>query len=90
MIATWLWSAFSIVRGSWITKWLSIALVGIAAYWGNNVIQRSIGEKRGISKVVKKSNEVARKRDAKIRTIRNRIDPNTAWEQLRKQYSSPN
>lgn len=35
MIATSLWSAYSMVRGSWITKWLSIALIGFTAYWGH-------------------------------------------------------
>jgi hypothetical protein len=84
MLAIKLWSMWS---GSVVAKWAAIIGVGLLAWWGNNALQRSVGEKRGIEKVVKKSNEVARKRNAKARTIRNSIKPGSAWKRLQSEYS---
>ena len=83
MLAIKLWSMWS---GSWVAKWAAIIGVGLIAWWGNNAMQRSVGEKRGIAKVVKKSNEVAKARNEKVRAIRSRIKPDTAWKRLLTDY----
>jgi len=83
MLAIKLWS---VISGSWLAKWAVIVSVGLFAWWGNNAIQRSVGEKRGIAKVVTKANTKAKERNAKVRKIGDRIDPATAMQRLRSEY----
>ena len=66
MIATWLWSAFSIARGSWITKYASIALVGIAAYWGHNTFIKNQARKA----LIAESKKEGKKKNEKSKVIR--------------------
>jgi len=74
--------------GSFWGRAVSVAIMAWAALTANNYYQRSIGEQRGIAKVVVKSNEVAKKRNEKARKIR-RSNPITgAASRLYKQYGS--
>jgi len=66
MIATSLWSAYSMVRGSWITKWLSIALVGITAYWTHNTFIK----RQAVKAFISDSKKEGRKKNAKAKKIR--------------------
>ena len=68
MIATSLWSALSIVRGSWITRYASIALVGIAAYWGHNTFIKDQARKA----LVAESKKEGEKKNAKSKSVRQR------------------
>jgi hypothetical protein len=80
---------WGLAKGILGTFWGRAIIVGLAALMAlkvNNIVQRSVGEKRGIAKVVKESNQVARKRNEKARSIRSRIKPDTAWQQLLTEY----
>jgi len=81
-----LWGLAKGVLGTFWGRAIAVALAALVTLKINNVWQRSIGEKRGIAKVVTKSNEVAKERNAQARTIRSRIKPDTAWKQLLTEY----
>ena len=74
-------------RGSLVAQIIAGAVAFSAVWYGNNVYQRSFGESRGITKVVKKSNEVAKKRDAKIEKRTGSIDPGSAGKRLLSDYA---
>ena len=80
-------SIFSFFRKSLIAQIIAGAVAFSAIWYGNNVYQRSVGESRGIAKVVKKSNEVAKKRDAKISKRTSTINPGTAGKRLLSDYA---
>ncbi len=86
----WAITLWSKLTGNWLAKWVAIIAAGVSAYLINNAVQRSIGEKRGVVKIVTQSNEVAKKRDAKIRKIRRNIKPANAWKRLRAEYPGTN
>ena len=77
---------FNLAIGSFWGRAVSVALMAWAALTANNYYQRSIGEQRGIAKVVEKSNEVAKARNAKARKIRRSNPVNGAAARLRKLY----
>ena len=68
-------------------RMMAVGLAALTALGINNMYQRSIGGKKAIAKVIKKSNEVAHERDKKVRKIRRNISPNTAWKRLRTEYA---
>lgn len=74
-------------RGSLIAHIIAGAVAFSAIWFGNNVYQRSVGESRGIAKVAKKSNEVAKKRDAKIEKRTGSIVPGSASKRLLSDYA---
>jgi hypothetical protein len=78
---------FRMFRKSLVAQIIAGAVAFSAIWYGNNIYQRSIGESRGIAKVVKKSNAVAKKRDAKIQKRTGNIDPGSAGKRLLDTYA---
>lgn len=78
----------NLVVGSFWGRAATAALLAWGALTANNYYQRSIGEQRGIAKVIEKSNEVAKARNAKASQIRRSIPVSGAAARLRKLYPS--
>ena len=83
-----IWALFRAVTGSFMGRMVAVGLAALAALGINNVYQRSIDGKQAIAKVIKKSNEVAKARNEKVRKIRRNISPSTAWKRLRTEYAN--
>jgi 3'-phosphoadenosine 5'-phosphosulfate sulfotransferase len=81
-----LWGLAKGVLGTFWGRAIAVALAALVALKVNNVIQRSVGEKRGIAKVVTKANTKAKERNAQVRKIGDSIDPATAMQRLRSEY----
>lgn len=75
------------VTGSFMGRAIAIGLAALTALSLNNLYQRSAGAKKERVKIIQKTNEVAKKRDANIRKTRRNINPNTAFERLRREYA---
>lgn len=65
MLAVKWWSLLS---RSWLAKYASIALVGIAAYWGHNTFIK----KQAVKAFVADSKKEGRKKNAKSKNIRDK------------------
>jgi len=83
-----IWALFRAVTGSFMGRMVAVGLAALAALGINNAVQRSIGGKKAIAKVIQKSNEVANERDKKVRKIRRNISTSTAWKRLRTEYAN--
>jgi len=83
-----IWALFRAVTGSFMGRMVAVGLAALTALGINNMYQRSIGGKKAIAKVIKKSNEVAHERDKKVRKIRRSIKPDAAWKRLRDEYAN--
>ena len=82
----WAWAFF---RRSLIAQIIAGVAAFLAAWAANNAIVGYNAKQAERKRIVKKSNETARKRDAKIRKIRKRVDRNDAWDRLRRDYAAP-
>ena len=72
--------------GTTIGRWVIIG-GGVFAFFGAFAWhQQSVGARKATTKIIKKSNKAAKKRNAQIRKIGDRIDARTAMQRLRDEF----